>query len=65
MVVESWESDGANLDAPLFAQGTFLRSANSMHKTVHRRAHGCLRVMGLEREESRRVVLSSGLCLES
>ena len=32
-----------------------------MHKNVHRGAHGRLRVMGLEREESRRVALSSGL----
>ena len=38
--------------------------ANNMHKNVHRRALGRLRVMGLEREESRRVALSSGLCLE-
>ena len=32
---------------------------------VHRGAHGCLLVMGLEREVSRGVALSSGLCLES
>ena len=34
--------------------------ANNMHKTVHRRAQGCLQVIGLEREE-RRVALSSRL----
>ena len=39
--------------------------ANSVHKNVHRGAHGRLWVMGLEREESRKVALSSGLCLES
>ena len=45
MVVESWESDEANLDAPLFRA-----LANSMHKTIHHGAHGCLRVMGLEQK---------------
>ena len=35
-----------------------------MHESGRRGAHECLRVMGLEREESRRVALSSGLCLE-
>ena len=49
---------------------TFLRKAlfrvvvDSMHKNIHCGAHGCLRDMGLEREESR-IALSSGLCLES
>ena len=38
---------------------------SSMHKSGRRGAHECLRVMGLERAESRRVALSSGLCLES
>ena len=37
----------------------------SLHKNVHRGAHGCLQVMGFEREENRRVALSSDLCLES
>ena len=60
MVVESWKLVKANQNVPLFARGTFQALANSMHKTVHHRAHGCLRAMGLEREESRRVV-SSGL----
>ena len=36
-----------------------------MHKSDRRGAHECFQVMGLEREESRRVTLSSGLCLES
>ena len=36
-----------------------------MHKSGHRGAHECLRVIGLEQAESRRVPLSSGLCLES
>ena len=35
-----------------------------MHKTVHRGAHACLRVMGLKREGSRRVALSSSGVLE-
>ena len=48
-----------------FARGTFLTLADSMYKNVHCGAHGCLRVMGLEQDESRRVALSSGLCLES
>ena len=39
--------------------------ASSMHKSGCRGAHECLRVIGLERAESRRVALSSGLCLES
>ena len=39
--------------------------ADSMHKNVHRGAHECVRVIGLEQEESRGVALSSGLCLES
>ena len=38
---------------------------SSMHKSACRGAHEYLRVMGLERAESRRVPLSSGLCLES
>ena len=38
--------------------------ADGMHRSIHRRAHECLRVIGLEREVSRRVALSSGLCLE-
>ena len=36
-----------------------------MHKSACREAHECLWVMELERAESRRVALSSGLCLES
>ena len=32
-----------------------------MHKNIHCGAHGCLQVMGLEQEESRRVALSAGL----
>ena len=39
--------------------------ANSMHRNVHCRTHGCLWVMGLEWEESRRFALSADLCLES
>ena len=33
-----------------------------MHKNVHRGAHGCLQVIGLEPIDSRRVALPSGLC---
>ena len=36
-----------------------------MHKSGHRGAHECLQVVGLERADSRRVPLSSDLCLES
>ena len=39
--------------------------ANSMHKNVHRGAHGRLQAMGFEPLDSRRVAVSSGLCLES
>ena len=38
---------------------------SSMHRSGHRGADGCLRVLGIEQTESRRVGLSSGLCLES
>ena len=38
---------------------------SSMHRNGHCRAHECLPIIGLERAESRRVVLSSGLRLES
>ena len=31
-------------------EALFRALANGMHKTVHRRAHECLRIMGLERE---------------
>ena len=65
MVVELWESVQGNLSYPLFARGTFRVLADGTHKNVNRGAHGCLWVVGLEREESRRVALSSGLCLES
>ena len=47
MVVESWELDEANLDAPLLREALFRVLANSMHKTIHRGAHGCLWVIGL------------------
>ena len=44
---------------PHFLREALFRAlANSTHKTVH---CGALRVMDLEREESRRVVLSLGL----
>ena len=39
--------------------------ADSMHKNGHRGAHGRVQVKGPERMDSRRVVLPSGLCLES
>ena len=38
--------------------------ADSMHKNGYRRAHGRLRVIGLERMDSRVVDLPVGLCLE-
>ena len=58
MVVESWESVQGNLRSPLFRA-----LADSMHKNIHHGGHGCLRVIGLKREESR-VALSSDPCLE-
>jgi hypothetical protein len=42
-----------------------LALASSMHRSAYRGAHERLRIIGLERAESRRVALSSGLCLES
>ena len=65
MVVESWESVQGNQNVPLLREALFCMHADGMHKNVHCGAHGCLQAMGLEREESRRVTLSSGLCLES
>ena len=53
MVLESWESIQGNQNVPLFVRGTY------------RGARECLRVMGLEQAESRRVALSFGFCLES
>ena len=32
-----------------FRKPLFQAFTNSVHKTIHCRAHGCLRVMGLER----------------
>ena len=49
-----------------FCARHFLRVlASGMHRSGRRGAHECLRVIGLERTESRRVALSSGLSLES
>ena len=62
MVVESWEYGKGNLSYPLLREALFRSFADGMHKNVHSGAHGCLRVMELEREESRRVALCSGLC---
>ena len=59
MVVESWKLVHILLEALLRAL------ADSMHKTDCHRAHECFWVIGLEQEESRRVALSSGLCLDS
>ena len=47
---------------PLFARGTFCERLRVVHKSGRRGAHECLQVMGLERAESIRVALSSGLC---
>ena len=65
MVVESWESIKGNQNVQLFHRALFQALANSMHKTVYHRAHECLRVMELEQQGWRRVILSFGLCLES
>ena len=51
MVLESWESDEANLDAPVLREVLFRVLANSMHKNVYRGARGCLLVMGLQQKE--------------
>ena len=51
---------------PTFCARHFLLAlASSMHRSACHGAHECLRTIGLERAESRRVALSSGLCLES
>ncbi len=51
---------------PTFCARDFLLAlASSMHKNAYSAAHECLRVIQLERAESRRIALSSGLCLES
>ena len=47
---------------PLLGKALFRTLANSMHKNVHRGAHGCLQATGLEPLDSRRVNLSSKLC---
>ena len=67
MVLESWESIQGNQNVPLFARGTFYeRLRVACTKAVAAElALECLRVMGLERAENRRVPLSSGFCLES
>ena len=49
----------------IFCKALIVSNCKKHAQNVHRGAHGRLWVMGLEREESRRVVLSSGLCLES
>ena len=46
-------------------EALFPALVNSMHKNIQRGAHECLQVIGLEQQNSRRVALSSGLCLES
>ena len=49
-----------------FLREVLLRAlADSMHKNGHRGAYVRLRVIGPERVDSRKVVLPSGLCLES
>ena len=54
MVVESWESmHPGEPKHTTFTRGTFRALANSMHKTVYRRAHGSFWVVGLEQKESR------------
>ena len=63
MVLESWESIQGNQN--FLHEALLLMLANSMHKSDHRGAHERLQVIGLKRAESRRVALSSGLCLES
>ena len=61
MVVESQESIQGTKTCHILHMTLFLALADSKHKNVHRRAHGCLWVMVLEQTESRRVALSSGL----
>ena len=51
----------SELKCPTFCLRHFLWVlANSMHKNVHCRVHEHLQVIGLQREESRRVALCSG-----
>ena len=61
LIVESWESVQANQNVPLFVRGIRVL-ANSMHKSVHRGAHGRLRVIGLEREVEEFYLLLSPRC---
>ena len=65
MVVESWELYEANMDVPLFAQGSFVSTCKGHAQKHPLQSSWTSRVIGLEQEESRRVALSSGLCLES
>ena len=51
--------------ATFYARYVLSALESSMHKSGRCGAHECLQVMGLERAESKRVPLSSGLCLES
>ena len=55
MGLESWESIQENQNMPLLCKALVRALADSMHKKFT--AHGCIWVMGLEREESRRVAL--------
>ena len=57
MVVESRESSRGTKTCT-FAQGTFSSACGQHVQNVHHEAHECLRVIELEREEIRRVVLS-------
>ena len=61
MVVESWESAEAKLDVPLFVRGTLCERLRRECTSIHRRAHECLLVIGLEREERRVYLLVFGV----
>ena len=60
IVAESWDGKFPHF----LREALLLVLAESMHKNIHHGAHGCLQVIELEQEESRRDPLSC-LCLES
>ena len=66
LVPESWKSVQANQFVPLFSRGVFFSASEKrMPLNGYRGARGHLWVINQERMDSRGVVLSFGLCLES
>ena len=57
MVVESWNRSKRTKVPHFLHEALFVSTSKSMHKNIRHGAHGHLWVMGLKREESRRVAL--------